>query len=184
MILSPIISKLVDVVFVTNWSEVGKYIESGKLVDAAPTPESKALVQATGTSDLTAVDGFLVASTTGGLLLFAVPGLRWVGGAALLGSFLLARNRDNAKLIATSSTALTLFATQPLATTAAAVQFLGAAGTAAASSVASAVQLSTTVVGVLVTTSGAVVGYLLTTGTTGGTTGGTTTGGRKRKRKE
>src|SRR5690242_2826866 len=90
MVLSPITSKLVDVVFVTNWNEVGKYIESGKLVDAAPTPESKSLVQATGTSDLTAVDGFLVASTTGGLLLFAVPGLRRVGGAALLGSFLLA----------------------------------------------------------------------------------------------
>lgn len=161
MILTPVINKVIDVVLVTNFGEVGKYLESGKLIDVAPTPESKALVTATETSELTAVDRFLVASTTGGLLMLTVPGLRWVGGAALLGSFLLSRNRDNAKLIGATGTALTLFVTQPVAFASATAQVLGAAGAATVSSVASAVQLSTTVVGVLVTSSGAIVGYLL-----------------------
>ena len=145
-----------------TWDDLVKYFESGKLLQLIPanTPEAKALVTQTGVGELTAMDGVLVGSSTAGLIMLTIPGLRWFGGATLLGSFLASRTRDNAKLIGVTSTALAFTATNPVAA-GAGIGFVGAAASATAQSVGAALQLSTTVVGALVTTSGAVVGYLV-----------------------
>ena len=150
----------------STWDDIKKYFESGKLLQLIPanTPEAKALVVQTGVGELTAMDGVLVGSSTAGLIMLTIPGLRWYGGATLLGSFLASRTRDNAKLIGVTSTALAFTATNPVAAAGAGIGFVGAAANATAQSVGAAVQLSTTVVGALVTTSGAVVGYLVSRG--------------------
>jgi hypothetical protein len=159
---APWVSDLV--LAVVNWADTKRYLESGKLQDVVP--ESKDLVipgdpAALALGSLTALDGLLVASSATGMVLLTVPGLRWYGAATLLGSFLASRTRDNAKLIAATSAGLTLLVTNPVAAAGAGINLASAAGTATINGLSSAVQLSFTVVGALVTTSGAVVAYLL-----------------------
>lgn len=170
-----------------EWTGVKAYLESSKLKNvarsqgllavadtkAAEEADSKALT--TGPDDtakaiaviqneageLTILDGLLVGSSTTGLVLLMTPSLRWYGAATLMASFLASRNRDNAKLIGVASSTLALTVANPPAAAAALFGFASSAAQATASSVSSAIQLSTTISGVLVAVSGAVVVYIL-----------------------
>jgi len=149
--------------------EIQMYLDSGKLSDIIPQETKREEGTSSGLArktnldigSLTAADGALVAGGTTGLLLLAIPRFRLAAAATLLSSFLLAQTRDNAKLITVTSGGLALFATDPVATSAAFANFLGSAASATVKSTAAAIELSTTIVGVLLTVSGGVVAYLL-----------------------
>jgi hypothetical protein len=150
--------------FGSTFQNIKQYLDSGKLIDLLPANTSAAnrqLVVSTGVGDLTPVDGFLVGSSTAGLLLLLNPKFRLAGGLTLLVSIFSGSQRDNAKLIAVTSAGLAATIANPLAAGKTAIGLAGVAANATMQGISSAIQLSATAIGAIVTVSGAVVGYLL-----------------------
>lgn len=142
-----------------------EYLDKGKLIDLIPESDkpSRELVTRTGLGDLTALDGTLVGTSTAGMILLfkPVPGARVAGAALLLASYLAGKERSNAKFIALTSSAAAAILANPFKAAQVAIQLGGVAANTTINGVASAMQLSATAIGLLVTISGAVVGYVL-----------------------
>ncbi len=150
-------------ILMTSYRGAKKYLDSGKLIDMIPESDttSRELVTRTGVGDLTGMDGALVGTSTAGLLLLLSPKFRLIGAGTLLASFLAGKDRDNAKLIAVTSSAAAAVISNPVAAIGIGIQFVEAAANTTIHGISSAIQLSTTAIGLLVTLSGAVIGYVV-----------------------
>ena len=101
--------------FISSYQQLEKYLDSGKLIDLIPANDtsSRQLVTTTGVGDLTPMDGALIGTSTTGLLLLN-PKFRVAGGMTLLASFITGRNRDNARVIAVTSSAVAATIANPV----------------------------------------------------------------------
>jgi hypothetical protein len=96
-------------------------------------------------------------TTAAGALLMLLTPATWLGAGIVAASLANGYQRGTTRVIATTGALVAYTITQP----AQAIALGGAAASAAFAATKDAVQLSQSVVGLLVTTSGAVVGYLV-----------------------
>lgn len=142
-----------------------EYLEKGKLIDVIPHSDikSRALVESTGLGDLNGVDGVLIGTSTAALsmILAGGPIVKTVGAATLISSYIAGKDRTNAKVIALTSSAAAAIVTNPFKAIATMINLGGVAANTTINGITAAAQISTSAIGVIVTLSGAVVGYFL-----------------------
>jgi hypothetical protein len=107
-------------------------------------------------------DYLLMGTTAAGALLMVLTPATWIGAAIVAASLANGYQRGTTRVIATTGALVAYAVAQP----AQALALGGAAASAAFAASKDAIELSQSVVGVLVTTSGAVVGYLVLDATT------------------
>jgi hypothetical protein len=157
---SPYSFYLAEVAYNT-WGDIKKYLDSPSSASSSTPPTTELVVvntEVTGANPpLTAYDYLLIGTTaTGALLMLATPA-KWVGGAVLLASLVNGYQRGTTRVIGAAGALVAYAIHQP----AEALKLAGAAAGAAFTVGKEAFQLSNTVVGALVTASGAIVGYLV-----------------------
>lgn len=144
---------------VSTWDDIQKYLSSNPTSN--PTSNSNELVVYGSPSFLSgplqAYDYVLIGTTAAGAYLLLATPATLVGGAVLFLSLLNGYQRNTTRVIGAAG----LFAAYAISQPAEAIKLAGSAAGAAFAVGKQAVELSTTVVGALVTVSGAIVGYLV-----------------------
>ena len=171
LIPSTAAAALMDIGLMTNsivlyiFKDSKGYLEKATAIDLIPHSDIKGreLVESTGLGDLNGVDGVLIGTSTAAIAMILAGGpiVKGVGAGTLLASYLAGKDRTNAKVIALTSSAAAAVITNPFKAIATGVNLAGVAANTTINGITAAAKISSSAIGLIVTISGAVVGYFV-----------------------